>query len=369
MKFYLIILPVIFLSCEPLVDTFEDVEDAVFYDANVVVIPAVVPDTLKVMTWNIRFGAGRLPWFGDGCGDRVILTESEVMTGLNSIAAFINDEDPDIILLQEVDVFSKRTAYIDQVQWILDNTNFNYGAFASMWEAQVIPSDGLGRVNTGNAILSKWNITDAERIQLPLRGDQDGLVQYFYLRRNILKAKINVSAENDFYAVNIHATAFATDDTKQKHIIIFEETLAELNNMEEIFVAGGDLNSIPPNASVFDFCDIDRCSGDVVHTDADGGPHLGGSYFNNFDGEQALLGSLFDAYFPAVDITNEHGLEDSTHTHTTWNTDESTPRFWDRKLDYLFSNQSWVEESGKTHQEAFDLSDHAAISAKIEAPE
>tara|TARA_B100000315_G_scaffold260939_1_gene328105 strand:- start:43087 stop:44160 length:1074 start_codon:yes stop_codon:yes gene_type:complete len=357
------------MSCEPLVNTFENVENAELYRANVITVPAVVPDTLKVMTWNIRFGAGRIPWFGDGCGDRVILTESEVMSGLNSIATFINSENLDIILLQEVDVFSKRTAYVDQVQWLLDNTGFNYGAFASMWEAQVIPSDGLGRVNTGNAILSKWNITDAERIQLPLRGDQEGLVQYFFLRRNILKAKINVSAENDFYAVNIHATAFATDDTKQKHIDKFKVTLAELNDMETFFVAGGDLNSIPPNASFFDFCEIDKCAGEIVHTEADGGPHLNGSYFNNFNGEQTLLQPLYEVYFPAVDISYEHGSEDSSYTHTTWNTAEETERDWDRKLDYLFSNKSWVVESGESHQDAFYLSDHAPVSAKIETLE
>ena len=59
-----------------------------------------------------------------------------------------------------------------------------------MWEADLIPSDGIGRINTGNAILSKYELSDAERIQLRLRTDQDDLIQYFYLRRNILKARI-----------------------------------------------------------------------------------------------------------------------------------------------------------------------------------
>jgi endonuclease/exonuclease/phosphatase family metal-dependent hydrolase len=152
------------------------------------------------MAWNIRFGVARLRFFGDGCGDKVIMTKSEVTTGLKGLAAKIIAEDPDILLLQEVDVQSKKTAYIDQAQWLLDNTDMNYGAYGSMWQAQAILADGLGRVNTGNLILSKWKLENAERIQLPLRGDQDGLTKYFYLRRNVLKVVVDMPS-NKFYAV------------------------------------------------------------------------------------------------------------------------------------------------------------------------
>jgi len=64
------------LACSPLVTEFAEVEEAVLYTAaRSQNHPAV--DTLTVMTWNIRFGAGRqIPWFGDSCGDRVILTEN-----------------------------------------------------------------------------------------------------------------------------------------------------------------------------------------------------------------------------------------------------------------------------------------------------
>ena len=144
-------------GCEPLVNQFNDIEDAVMYRASS--IKEFGPKkSIKVITWNIRFGVARLRFFGDGCGDRAILTKSEVTTGLEGLAAKIKKEDPDILLLQEVDVQSKKTAYIDQAQWLLDNTDMNYGAYGSMWESQVILADGLGRVNTGNLILSKWKL-------------------------------------------------------------------------------------------------------------------------------------------------------------------------------------------------------------------
>ena len=135
---------------------------------------------LKVLTWNIRFGAGRFPFFGDSCGEGVLAPDETVQNTIEAIADQLNSLDADIVFLQEVDLRSKRTGYLNQVQYLLDNTYLNYGAYASMWESDFIPTDGIGRINTGNAILSKYELTDAERIQLRLRTDQDDLIPVSY---------------------------------------------------------------------------------------------------------------------------------------------------------------------------------------------
>ena len=352
---------IFFFSCHSLVTTYEDVESAIYYE-DASQESAEFNDTLKVMTWNIRFGAGRIPFFGDSCGDRVLMTQAETEGYLNSIVDYINSTEPDILLLQEVDISSKRSAYVNQLQYILDRTHLNYGAYASMWNAEIIASDGLGKVDAGNAVLSRWKITDAERIQLPLRTDQDPLTQYFYLRRNILKAKINISGTS-LYAVNIHATAFATDDTKQKHINKYEEVLGDLDSQGFIFVTGGDLNSVPPGADPTDFCMDDICSDESFHTDADGGPHREGSYFNNFVGEPDLVQPFYASYSEAINLES---VEASEHfTHSPWNTISYTTEYWDRKLDYLFTNYQDWSTTGETHNNIKNISDHAPVSATL----
>ncbi len=351
----------VFFSCEPLVTSFDDTQDALYYESENIQAdnPVTAPAEINVMTWNIRFGAGQLPFFGDACGYRVIFTSAEIEANLQSIADKINASNPDIVLLQEVDRQSKRSAYIDQVQWLLDNTGLNYGAYASLWKAQVIPSDGLGRMDMGNAILSKWQLSEAERIKLPLRGDQDDLTQYFYLRRNILKAKIAIPMDDALYAVNIHATAFATDDTKQKHVNIYINTLNDIHNSGAGFVTGGDLNSLPPGAGSVDFCLDDACPQDSYHTGADGGPHKDGSYFNNFSGEPDILQPLYDSYTPAVSLSRYTADDSKYFTHAP-STSNLTA---DRKLDYLFTNLVWEAHSDSTHQDASDLSDHLPVTA------
>ena len=364
-------------SCDPFVTQFEDSEDAVPYTASAVNIPIDSPSELNVMTWNIRFGAGRIPWFGDSCGDRVILSENEVLGNLQPIIDFINIKNPDILLLQEVDVSSKRTGYLDQVQWILDHTNFNYGVYASMWKADFIPSDGLGKVDAGNAILSKWPIENAERIQLPLRGDQDDLEQYFYLRRNILKSKIKINDKKELYALCTHTTAFATDDTKQKHIDKFYEVLESFGD-DEIFVAGGDLNALT-SAYVGDnrdFCTVDKCDDDVCDDDFGNNLIYQGSYFNHLPDEELLLEQLY-TFYPAIDKSLTHISEN--YTHSTWITSEPYIDLngdslhvegdngpLNRKLDYIFSSDPLSD--GMTHLAPFNLSDHTPVSATLVLP-
>ena len=373
-------IPLLFLlliGCDPFVTEFSETENAVMYKASSIPGASTVYNggTLKVVTWNIRFGSGRFPFFGDSCGDEVISENSDVKLIMQAIADTLNKIDADIVLLQEVDVSSKRTGYLDQVQYLLENTYLNYGCYASMWKADFIPTDGIGKINTGNAILSRYEITEAERVELRLRTDQDDLIQYFYLRRNILKAKIPSLAQSgkDFFAVDIHATAFATDDTKQQHLIKYSEVLSEIANNNGIFVSGGDLNSVPPNSTV-DFCMLDKCDSEKYvdsegseseyHSiDSSAGPHKEGAFFDNFEGEPDILQPLYNNYSAAISHADGSTLDSSNYTHAPSTSYERHRIKYDRKLDYLFTNGSWEDGSGYTHQEAWALSDHMPVSA------
>ena len=84
------------------------------------------------------------------------MTDEEVYTHLDNLAEFITNVDPDILILQEVDRSSLRSGYIDQTQYLLDNTPLNYGAYASQHRVDFLPTDGMGHIDFGNAILSRW---------------------------------------------------------------------------------------------------------------------------------------------------------------------------------------------------------------------
>ena len=75
--------------------------------------------TMRLLTWNIHKGIGGLDRRYDP--DRIV----EV----------IRHHEPDVVLLQEVDVRSKRSAFVNELQYLLDHTDLNYGVYASGWRA------------------------------------------------------------------------------------------------------------------------------------------------------------------------------------------------------------------------------------------
>jgi len=347
----------LFNSCEPLATSFEDVEDAIMYSKSIKTDPPVPDSTIRVMTWNIRFGIGRQPWFGDACGDNTVFKKEEVMPGLEAIVARIEQVKPDILFLQECDVKSNRTAYIDELQYILDNTYFNYAAYVSEWKAEFIPSDGLGRMDMGLVILSPWPITDAKRINLATREDQAGIVNYFYLHSCIVSARVKIPGFKEIPLLNIHASAFATDDTKKKHFEEFKAEMDKLNAAGEYFIAGGDLNELPPGSDSTDFCYEDMCPGESFHQPGDDPQHKPGS---DYTPEIEWLRPIYETYKCAFPLNEYQQNQSAYFTHTT-----RPDQTWDRTLDYLFTNHRWRAGSAVTHQEFFNESDHAAVSAEF----
>ena len=90
MKKLLGLVIIFIMGCEPFVTEFSDTSDAVMYEASS--ISGAVPsgDTVNVVTWNIRFGIGRFPFFGDSCGDSVILDDTSIEKIMAAIADSIN---------------------------------------------------------------------------------------------------------------------------------------------------------------------------------------------------------------------------------------------------------------------------------------
>ena len=113
------------MACEPLASSWVGEEVFPIDEAQTIVAGEENPQRLKVMTWNVKFGGGRINFYWDYWGDRVHMTPAEVNANMENINALIRQTEVDILLAQEVDRNSKRAAYVDQVQHILDTTQMN----------------------------------------------------------------------------------------------------------------------------------------------------------------------------------------------------------------------------------------------------
>ncbi|MEC8193858.1 MAG: endonuclease/exonuclease/phosphatase family protein [Myxococcota bacterium] len=333
---------------------FDDVEDAVLYTAKTLTEAPESADQVLVINHNIKYGGARLLFFWECGGTRYNMTEGEVKGHLDAVIELINATEPDILMLQEVDVLSQRSAYIDQVQYILDRTHLNYGAYASQHKSDFLPSDGMGKMDFGNATLSRWPIAEATRYALPLVSEYPAYYQYFYLKRHILDATIELPGNPNFHVVNTHLEAFSDDGTKRRQIDQFHGHLTDLHDDGVDFIAGGDLNSLPAGSQVLK--NFDGECPDEARFEGD-----------NYEGEEDWLDDLF------ADFNSLMPLDEYAEDNGPWHSYAGDPDIgWNRTLDYLFTNGTWLEgevmqseaQGGHT---TIHLSDHAPIRAIWEA--
>jgi len=336
---------------------FEDQEDALLYKAAEVTEAGAPAGALLVLNYNIKYGGARLSFFWECNGTRYNMTETEVSGQMQAIAEFITWLDPDIVLLQEVDRQSLRSTYMDQLQYLLNNTPLNYGAYAAQHKVDFLPSDGMGHMDFGNATLSRWPIVEATRISLPLVSEYPGYYQYFYLKRHILQTRIQMPFDENFMVINTHLEAFSDDGTKKEQIDQLHDLLIDLDGQGLSFVGGGDLNSLPAgSAQLKEF--PDDCPGMFEPDD--------------YSGEEDWLDELFADFNSAMSL-GDYQADNASWFSYTGNVDEG----WTRTLDYLFTNGEWVDEGAQNMvmqnveqggYETLPLSDHAPVQAFLEVP-
>jgi len=337
-----------------LVYRFDDREPAIAYQATKLKPAEQAPDTLVVMTYNVKFGGARIDFFFDCYGDRVVMTQEEVIKNMEGLASKINQVKPDILFLNEVDINGKRSADVDQMQWLLDNTHLNYGVYASQWQVKYVPSNGIGHINSGNGILSRWPLQDGERIALPQMGDQDPVTRFFYLRRNLLRATLDLPDGRKLALVCTHLDAYSKDDTRLKQLEILQQELADIKAKGLEVVFGGDLNTLAPGTKKYSNFDDSVCEDEDFVMD-------------DYAKELTWLQPFYDAYQEVIPLAEYQADEKKYYSHTV-----NGKGWWNRRLDYLFTSLSWQAGSGLVHQnaerggmETMPLSDHCPVSGVL----
>lgn len=354
MKKYILLLSLVcFFACDPFDAVIEEEKEQVLlYTTSDLSDYNLPTETLQVGSWNVKFAGGRLDFFFDCFGERSLMSKEEVETHLAGLAAKINQMDLDVLYLQELDIDAKRSAYIDQLRYLLDATYFNYGAYASQWKSDYVPSDGIGRVNSGNAILSRYPLENTERTALPLIGEQSGFVQYFYLRRNVLKAEITDAQGQKIALLNTHTSAFAKDGTKDLQLDQIKQVVDELEAAGTPFILGGDFNSLPPRTEQVNGFADDACPKDSEFS------------ANDFSAETDIMLPFYE-YTPLIPL-EEYASNNTDYFTFTADKDG----FWNRKLDFMFTNANFRDglvhlDDARGGMATMPLSDHAPLSGTV----
>ncbi|MCZ6635239.1 MAG: hypothetical protein O7G87_17710, partial [bacterium] len=104
-------------------------------NADIIVKPYEAPTPkghLSVLSYNIGFAVGPVQ---KTVGET--RAKSEYLHNLNEIVRVVEETDADILLLQEVDLNSRRSHYLDQLQYLQDRLEWPYAACTTTWKTYV----------------------------------------------------------------------------------------------------------------------------------------------------------------------------------------------------------------------------------------
>lgn len=208
-------------------------------------------DTLTVMSWNVGYGAlgDNADFFMDGGTHVSTSTEERVRENLSAISQTIQDADPDVILLQEVDTDSKRSYYINEAEYFCDSLEGYQDSFAYNYRCLYVPYPipTIGKVNAGIMTLGRYPMTQATRIQLPCPFQYP--MRVCNLKRCLMVNRIPlVESDKELVVVNLHLEAYDDGEGKALQLSMLKDVLQKEAEAGNYVIAGGDFNQSFSNA-------------------------------------------------------------------------------------------------------------------------
>lgn len=219
-----------------------------------------VGESLTIYSWNIGYAGlnAASDFFMDG-GSKVNPTESEVAENLAAIEDFISSNPADAWLLQEVDVNSARTGYVNELTSI---SQAYPGSFALAYNYKCafvpIPLPPIGKVESGIATFTTGLVKGtSERIALPCPFSWPSSTAN--LKRCLLVTRLAVEgSDKELVLVNLHLEAYDDGEGKAAQTKLLMEILQQEYEKGNYVIAGGDFNQTFP-----DVLDTFPVTGDV----------------------------------------------------------------------------------------------------------
>jgi endonuclease/exonuclease/phosphatase family metal-dependent hydrolase len=209
---------------------------------------------IKVLSWNIQFLAGNHNnhFFYDHGPDAWPSLKTVNQTA-EWLAQIIKQENPDVILLQEVDDGAKRTHYKDQLKQILALLPKDYVSHTSSfyWLADFLPLPEIwGAVGMKMSIISKYKLENGLRYALPSITSDNIIRKQFNVKRAIHTAQMPINGGGSVQLLNTHLSAFAQGtNTMEKQIAFIQHVLSQFNPAKDNVILAGDFNLVASKVS------------------------------------------------------------------------------------------------------------------------
>ncbi len=208
-----------------------------------------VGETVKMITYNLGYLSldNTQDFFMDGGKNVRPKSATNVNKNKAAVASFIEAQDADIYLLQEVDINAKRSYNVNEYKELGESFN-GTKAFAYMFNSLYIPYpifDNVGHVEGGVVTFNKFKVKSATRIALtsvipwPKRA-----VMY---KNCLLEERIELEGtDKELVVYNLHLDAYGKEEGKTQQLDELMQVIQEEYAKGNYVVAGGDFNHTFP---------------------------------------------------------------------------------------------------------------------------
>jgi endonuclease/exonuclease/phosphatase family metal-dependent hydrolase len=221
----------------------------------------MIQDSVLTFTiWNIGYGGlgAEADFFFDDegmlrSGNSMIYPPRELTEKYTAgIAQSVQTTRSDFFMLQEVDVNSKRSHFINQLGQIKNNLPKYSAFFAPNYNLPSVtiplfePWHFYGKVYSGVATFGKYQPVEATRYQLP--GSFAWPTRILQLDRCILLQKYKLKNGKQLVLLNVHNSAHDKDGSlKRQERDFIKDLIVKEYEKGNYVIAGGDWNECPPN--------------------------------------------------------------------------------------------------------------------------
>jgi len=204
----------------------------------------------SLLIYNIGYGGldkGR-DFFMDGGTEARSISKEQTLKNIEGIAEFIKERNASSVLLQEVDLDSTRSHYVDEYAYFKENIDEYSSSFATNYKVPWVPvplDQPHGMVESGLASFSKYNVSSATRYQYP--GDYPWPKQLAMLDRCFVEMRHPVENGKELVIVNSHLSAYDKGGTIRKQQLAYlKEYIKKENDKGNYIIIGGDWNHLIP---------------------------------------------------------------------------------------------------------------------------
>ena len=220
-----------------------DTETAAPESAAKAVIETGKPMTL--VSWNCGYGAlgDNADFFMDGGSSVYTADREQVERNLAGIRDALISMNPDLIVLQEVDINSSRSYGTDERAVLREAVPDASESFAYNFIALYIPYPvpPIGHVESGLYTLSKAQARTAERVSLPCPFSWP--VRLVNLKRCLLVSRFPLQGtDRELVLVNLHLEAYDSGEGREAQTRQLASFMQAEYDRGNYVIAGGDFN-------------------------------------------------------------------------------------------------------------------------------